>query len=67
MSGAAEVTEVWWGVRYTSSSGEHITSYGDEEAARGEIARSARLHGDIRHTLLRQEVTTITTPWEEVP
>jgi hypothetical protein len=60
-------TEVWWGVRYTASCGEHITSYGDEENARHEIACSDRLHRDTRHTLLRREITTITTPWEEVP
>lgn len=67
MTAATTVAEVWWGVRYASSCGQHITSYGDEGDARREIARSSRLHRDMRHTLVRREVTTITTPWEEVP
>jgi hypothetical protein len=68
-AGGAEAvnTETWWGVRYRSSSGQHITSYGDEENARDEITRSNRLHRDMKATLLRREITTITTPWEEVP
>lgn len=60
------VTEAWWGVRYTSSCGGHITSYGTESTAREEIARSSRLHCATEHALMRREITTITTPWEEV-
>lgn len=63
----AVVTEVWWGVRYTSACGRHVTSYGDEENARDEITRSNRLHRDMKADLLRREITTITTPWEEIP
>jgi hypothetical protein len=59
-------TEVWWGVRYTSSCGEHITSYASEDRAREEIDRSNRLHRATKHTLLRREITTVTTPWETV-
>ena len=61
------VTEVWWGVRYTAGCGEHVTSYASEDRAREEIDRSNRLHRDMKADLLRREITTITTPWEEVP
>jgi hypothetical protein len=68
VTGRAETvaTEVWWGVRYTAGSGEHITSYASDDEARKEIIRSNRLNRDTRHALLRREITTITTPWEEV-
>ena len=60
-------TEVWWGIRFTSSCGSHITPYSSDFEARREMALPKWRHDEPRLTLLRREITTITTPWEEVP